>query len=203
MFEGINAEPPRKFSSRHAGNTPAIFRDGEHSMPFNISSSEEDVSEESDTITPKKRKRKRHQVHNIQQTRTPTQRRSAGEPAAVSAFDGSDSEDNVGSLSDFEDESDVADWATDDGIEVASDHESEILTWSTPKSWASETRNKPVLKKFCTKWTSPPDREDVKSVHTGPEQAPRFNVQPTGIRPFGDMFFKALPLHFWLSLIHI
>ena len=80
LFEGINAEPPRKFSSRHAGNTPAIFRDGEHSMPFNISSSEEDVSEESDTITPKKRKRKRHQVHNIQQTRTPTQRRSAGEP---------------------------------------------------------------------------------------------------------------------------
>ena len=75
LFEGINAEPPRKFSSRHAGNTPAIFRDGEHSMPFNISSSEEDVSEESDTITPKKRKRKRHQVHNIQQTRTPTQRR--------------------------------------------------------------------------------------------------------------------------------
>ena len=49
MFEGITGQPPRKFSSPDAGDTPAIFCDGERSMPFNISSSEEDVSEESET----------------------------------------------------------------------------------------------------------------------------------------------------------
>ena len=131
---------------------------------------------------------------------TPRPRRRSPPPAppAVEVDDafGSELEEHSESLDDTDD------FCTDSNEEEESSAEEEEYTWAKPKAWPAEVWKNPWLEKFAAAvWTSPAARGSVPSVRCGPDQACRFNVEPSGDRPYSNLFLSALPVKmFWTDV---
>ena len=82
---------------------------------------------------------------------------------------------------------------TDDGEEQECDHPAQKIRWTQSKAWVAEAKNDELKKLFGTlEWTAPANREEVRSLPTGPEQECTFDID-VRLAPI-DLMFDALPV---------
>ena len=100
---------------------------------------------------------------------------------------------------------DDSDEMTDDAIEAEVDHGEEQIKWKQNKTWKKlKEKNKLTammeVERRDQTWTAPAKRDQVSSLHTGPEQEIYFHAD--GRRPGVELLLDALPVNkYWQPMV--